>query len=84
MAAIFCSSVILLIAKVFVMVVGFALDLLDDCSFRDEFLVFIGIFPFTYLAARPAPCFMGGRRRAIMEVDRGMIVVSSSYSVQTC
>jgi hypothetical protein len=85
MAAIRCSSVMLLIcAREFVLVVGFVLDLLDDCSFRAEFLVFIGIFPFTYLAARPAPAFMGGSRRAIIEVDRGMMVVSSTNSGQTC
>jgi hypothetical protein len=85
MAAIFCSSVILaMLASEFVPRVDFTLDLFDDCSFRDEFLVFIGIFPVTYLAARPAPAFIGGSRRAIMEVDRGMIVVSSTNSTQEC
>ena len=68
---------LLVLAKAFV---GFAPGLVEDCSFRDEYLVLIGIFPLTYLAARPAPCFMGGRRRAMMVVDRGMMVVSSSYS----
>ena len=81
MAAIFCSSVMLaILAREFVPIGVFELDLFDDCSFRDEFLVLIGIFPVTYLAARPAPAFMGGSRRAMMEVDRGMIVVSSTNS----
>lgn len=61
---------------------GFVLGLWVDCSLREEFLAFTGIFPDIYLAARPAPGFMGGRRRAITEVERGMIVVSSSYSVE--
>jgi hypothetical protein len=47
-------------------------------------LAFTGIFPVTYLAALPAPAFIGGSRRAIMEVDRGMIVVSSTNSRQAC
>lgn len=57
-----------------------ALGLTDECSFRVEFLAFTGIFPDIYRAARPAPALSGGRRRAMIEVDRGMIVVSSSYS----
>ena len=79
MAAILCSSVIALFIWAMALLAEI-FDLLDDCSFRDEFLVFIGILPFTYLAARPAPAFIGGRRRAIIEVERGIIVVSSSYS----
>ena len=83
MAAIFCSSVMLaILARELVPIGGFALDLCDACSFRDEFLALMGIFPVTYLAARPAPAFMGGSRRAIMEVDRGMIVVSSTNSTK--
>jgi hypothetical protein len=48
---------------------------------RDEFFALTGILPDTYLAARPAPGFMGGSRRATTVVDLGMIVVSSSYSI---
>ena len=59
---------------------GFALGLVDDCSFREEFFAFTGILPDTYLKAFPAPFFMGGNRRAMTDVERGMIVVSSSYS----
>jgi len=83
MAAIRSSSVIALFiwAAAFV-VAGFALDLLVDCSFLDEFLALMGILPVMYLAARPAPGFMGGRRRARTDVDRGIMVVSSSYSIQ--
>src|ERR1700722_17277446 len=51
-----------------------------DCSFREEFFAFTGIFPDMYRAARPAPAFNGGNRRAMMDVDRGIMVVSSSYS----
>ena len=61
-------------------VAGFTFDFFAACSFRDEFLAFRGILPVIYLAALPAPGFMGGSRRAVTEVERGMIVVSSSYS----
>lgn len=59
---------------------GFAVDLLAGCSFREEFFAVTGILPDMYLAARPAPGLMGGSRRAMMDVERGIIVVSSSYS----
>jgi hypothetical protein len=63
-------------------VVGFVVeDLFDPCSFRDEFFILIGIFPDMYLAARPAPGLLGGSRRAMTDVERGIRVVSSSYSV---
>lgn len=61
--------------------VDFAVALLDDCSLREEFFILTGILPDMYLAARPAPGLIGGNRRAMTEVDRGIIVVSSSYSV---
>jgi hypothetical protein len=59
---------------------GFMLDLFIDCSFREAFFAFTGILPDTYLKAFPAPFFRGGNRRAMTEVERGIIVVSSSYS----
>lgn len=59
-------------------VAGLTLDF--DCSLRDEFLAFTGILPDIYLAARPAPGLIGGSRRAITDVERGIMVVSSSYS----
>jgi len=62
-------------------VVDLAADLVDDCSLREEFFMLTGILPDMYLAARPAPGLMGGNRRAMTEVDLGIIVVSSSYSV---
>jgi hypothetical protein len=61
--------------------VGFVMDLLADCSFREVFLDVTGILPDIYLAARPAPGLMGGKRRAMMDVERGMMVVSSSYAI---
>jgi hypothetical protein len=63
-----------------VLTVDFAFVLLADCSFREEFLALTGILPDMYLAALPAPGLMGGSRRAMIEVERGMMVVSSSYS----
>ena len=42
---------------------------------------FTGARPETYLAAPPFPGLFAGNRRARTEVDLGMIVVSSSYSV---
>ena len=82
MAAIRCSSVmeVFICETPFVPEVGFVMDLLAGCSFREVFLADTGILPDMYLAARPAPCLMGGNRRAMMDVERGMIVVSSSYS----
>lgn len=59
---------------------GFVAGLLVDCSFREEFLAVTGILPDIYLAALPAPGLMGGNRRAMIDVERGMMVVSSSYS----
>jgi len=64
----------------FVLDADFALDLLMNSSFRDEFLAFTGILPDIYLAALPAPGLIGGNLRAMTDVERGMIVVSSSYS----
>jgi hypothetical protein len=63
-----------------VLEVGFVMDLLANCSFREVLLAVTGILPDIYLAARPAPGLMGGSRRAMMDVERGMMVVSSSYS----
>ncbi len=80
MAAIFSSSVMALLIWVKAFDVAFADAVLVACSLRDEFLAEAGIFPDTYLAARPAPGLMGGNRRAMTVVDRWMIVVSSSYS----
>jgi hypothetical protein len=83
MAAICCSSVMappFIGARPAVLAAGFAADLLAGCSFREEFFAVTGILPDMYLAARPAPGLMGGSRRAMMDVERGMIVVSSSYS----
>ena len=59
---------------------AFVMDLLAGCSFREVFFAVTGILPDMYLAALPAPGLMGGNRRAMMDVERGMIVVSSSYS----
>jgi len=53
-----------------------------EASALCEFLEFCGILPETYLAAPPLPAFAAGRRFAITVVDRGMMVVSSSYSTQ--
>jgi hypothetical protein len=75
------SVMALLIFGTTVELAVFVLDLVVDISFLDEFLAFTGIFPDIYRAARPAPAFKGGNRRAMMEVDLGMIVVSSSYSM---
>lgn len=60
--------------------VTLAVAALVVCSLREEFLAATGILPETYLAPRPAPGFAAGSRRATTVVDRGMIVVSSSYS----
>jgi hypothetical protein len=57
-----------------------AADDFDACSFREEFLAFMGILPDMYRAALPAPGLMGGSRRAMTDVARGMRAVSSSYS----
>src|SRR4051795_7685232 len=65
----------------FALAVGFARGLSIDCSFLEAFLAATGILPDIYRAARPAPGLLGGSRRATTEVERGMIVVSSSYSV---
>jgi hypothetical protein len=79
-AAICCSSV--MPACMGVGTAGVAVeDLFDACSFRDEFFIFVGIFPDMYLAALPAPGLLGGSRRAMTDVERGISVVSSSYSV---
>ena len=51
-------------------------------SVRVELRALTGILPDTYRAAPPRPAFAGGSLLAIIEVERGMIVVSSSYS--TC
>lgn len=64
----------------FVVEAGFVTDLLVGCSFREVFFAVTGILPDMYLAALPAPGLMGGKRRAMMDVERGMMVVSSSYS----
>lgn len=40
----------------------------------------MGTLPDMYRAALPAPGLVGGSRRATTEVDRGMMVVSSSYT----
>jgi len=80
MAAIRCSSVIALFICVRPFEVADVFEDLLFCSLRDEFLALIGIFPDMYLAALPAPGLIGGKRRAMIEVDRGMMVVSSSYS----
>ena len=76
------SSVIALFNFIapFVLADCFTLAFDADCSFREEFFAFTGIFPDMYRAARPAPAFSGGNRRAMMDVDRGIMVVSSSYS----
>lgn len=76
------SSVMALFSFIapFVLADCFALVFDADCSFREEFLAFAGILPDMYRAARPAPVFNGGNRRAMMDVDRGIMVVSSSYS----
>lgn len=39
-----------------------------------------GALPETYRAAPPFPGLAAGNRRAITDVDRGIIAVSSSYS----
>jgi hypothetical protein len=65
----------------FALAVGFVVDLSIDCSFLEEFLAVTGILPDMYRAARPAPGLLGGSRRATTDVERGMIVVSSSYSM---
>ena len=44
----------------------------------------MGILEETYLWAVPFPGLFGGNRRAIMEVDRGITVVSSAYSRNRC
>lgn len=51
-----------------------------DTSVRAELRALTGIFPDTYRAAPPRPAFTGGSRLATIVVDRGTIVVSSSYS----
>jgi hypothetical protein len=58
----------------------FVVDFAPGCSRLEEFLAFTGILPDMYRAARPAPAFNGGSRLAMMDVERGIIVVSSSYS----
>jgi hypothetical protein len=63
----------------FVVGTGFAADLFA-CSLRDEFFAFTGILPVIYLAARPWSLLMAGSRRAMTVVERGIIVISSSYS----
>jgi hypothetical protein len=46
-----------------------------------EFLEVCGILPVTYLAAPPRPGFRAGSRFAITVVERGIIEVSSSNSI---
>jgi hypothetical protein len=83
-AAILCSSVMALLICVMPPVFDavFVLDLLAGCSFREVFFAVTGILPDMYLAALPAPGLIGGSRRAMIDVERGMIVVSSSYSTR--
>lgn len=52
-------------------------------SVREAFRALTGILPETYRAAPPLPGRAAGNRRAITEVDRGIIVVSSSYSIDS-
>lgn len=40
----------------------------------------VGILEETYLCAVPFPGLLGGNRRAMIEVDLGITVVSSAYS----
>lgn len=80
MAAIRCSSVMLLFICERAFAAGFGCGLVDGGSFREEFLALIGILPVMYRAALPAPGLVGGSRRAMIDVERGIIVVSSSYS----
>ena len=42
----------------------------------------MGILEETYLLAVPLPGLFGGNRRAIIDVDLGITVVSSAYSIQ--
>lgn len=79
MRAMRCSSVIL---AVFIWAAGVVVGLAADlaCSLRDEFFAFVGILPVMYRWALPAPFFIAGNRRAMTDVPRGMIAVSSSYS----
>jgi len=44
----------------------------------------VGILEETYLWAVPFPGLLGGNRRAMMEVDLGITVVSSAYSRNKC
>jgi len=44
----------------------------------------VGILEDTYLWAVPFPGLLGGNRRAMMEVDLGITVVSSAYSRNRC
>jgi hypothetical protein len=53
-------------------------------SLLEEFFAFTGALPVIYRAARPAPGLRGGNLLATTVVDRGMMVVSSSYSATTC
>src|SRR5690349_14189415 len=80
MAAIFSSSVWALFMSAAPFETALTVAALIVCSLRDWFFALTGILPETYRAALPAPGFIGGRRRATTVVDRGMIVVSSSYS----
>jgi hypothetical protein len=73
-----CSSVIALVFWVDALGAALAVDL--ACSLRDEFFAFMGILPVMYRWALPAPFFIAGKRRAMTDVERGMIAVSSSYS----
>ena len=81
MAAMRSSSVILLvICGAEALAFGFETALATGVSFLDKFLALIGILPVMYLAALPAPALSGGSLLAMMDVDLGIIVVSSSYS----
>lgn len=55
----------------------FALEAFSDLC---EFFAFAGILPETYRAAPPRPGFAAGSRFAMTVVDRGIIMVSSSYT----
>lgn len=59
---------------------GLRVGLVAVFSALEEFLAESGAFPDTYRAAPPFPALMAGKRLAMIDVDRGMIVVSSSYS----
>lgn len=75
------SDILLFICGAAALTLGFDTTFAAGVSFLDEFLALIGILPVIYRAARPAPALSGGNLLAIMEVDLGIIVVSSSYSI---